>query len=503
MDSDDKIPNQSLVKIGIGVVKSSKFEDDEFIYEVEIEGTGLSFPFASNRLQKVKKPVALQTIPKSRFVSIEEDDIDGFINDQENRNTLKKTLCDMKLLKSFLETQNENRRLETIPPSELNDVLCKFFLSVRKPDGSNYEPNTLRSFMSSFDRHLRKMKYGFEIVSSIEFARVREVVRAKQRDLKSQGKGNLCQKADPITDVEIDKLWECKLLGTHNPESILNSLWLFNTIYFGLRGSDEHRSMSWGDISLQSDTVGLEYLTFNERQSKTRQGVNPRDVRTVKPKMWANSETPDRCPVAIYKLYKEKRPQDFSRPDDPFYLATHTQQHSMSISDQWFKRQPVGVNKLSSMMKRMANAAGIGVDKKLTNHSARKHLVQKLSENNIPPNQIMQITGHKNIQSINNYSSINENQHKSISCILSNSTHRMNPGHATFNLTQNNAIANTAVRNTSTSNAQSSTIVNVSGGIQNFLNGDVYGGKFTVNIHTCANQSKKRPRVIYDSDSDE
>ena len=169
----------------------------------------------------------------------------------------------MKLLKSFLETQNENRRLETIPPSELNDVLCKFFLSVRKPDGSNYEPNTLRSFMSSFDRHLRKMKYGFEIVSSIEFARVREVVRAKQRDLKSQGKGNLCQKADPITDVEIDKLWECKLLGTHNPESILNSLWLFNTIYFGLRGSDEHRSMSRGD--------GLGYLIFNEWQSKTRQ----------------------------------------------------------------------------------------------------------------------------------------------------------------------------------------------------------------------------------------
>jgi hypothetical protein len=77
---------------------------------------------------------------------------------------------------------------------------------------------------------------------------------------------------------------------------------------------------------------GLEYLTFNERQSKTRQGVNPKDVHTLKPKMWANSETPDRCPVAIYKSYKEKRPQDFSRPDDPFYLATHTKQHLISIS---------------------------------------------------------------------------------------------------------------------------------------------------------------------------
>jgi hypothetical protein len=73
MDSDDRIPNKSLVKIdgsGIGVGKSSKFEN-EFIYEVGIEGTDLSYPFASYCLQKVKKPATLQTIPESRFGSIE------------------------------------------------------------------------------------------------------------------------------------------------------------------------------------------------------------------------------------------------------------------------------------------------------------------------------------------------------------------------------------------------------------------------------------------------
>ena len=49
----------------------------------------------------------------------------------------------------------------------------------------------------------------------------------------------------------------------------------------------------------------------------------------------------------------------------------------------------------------------------------------------IKSNQIMQVTGHKNIQLINNYSSINENQHKSISRILSNSEPRqLNHGSA-------------------------------------------------------------------------
>ena len=35
------------------------------------------------------------------------------------------------------------------------------------------------------------MKYGFQIVSSIEFVKVRKVVKANQRDLKSGGKGNM------------------------------------------------------------------------------------------------------------------------------------------------------------------------------------------------------------------------------------------------------------------------------------------------------------------------
>ena len=57
--------------------------------------------------------------------------------------------------------------------------------------------------------------------------------------------------------------------------------------------------------------------------------------------------------------------------------------------------------------------------------------MQKLSDQNIPPNQIVQITGHKNLQSVNNYSHVNDNQHKNISKILSNTS---------ANLTQNNSI---------------------------------------------------------------
>ena len=43
--------------------------------------------------------------------------------------------------------------------------------------------------------------------------------------------------------------------------------------------------------------------------------------------------------------------------------------------------------------------SGLETDEKLVNHSTRKHLVQKLVENDTPPGEIIQITRHKNVNS--------------------------------------------------------------------------------------------------------
>lgn len=75
------------------------------------------------------------------------------------------------------------------------------------------------------------MKYGKQIISSLEFSKVREVLKAKQKDLKNEGRGDISQKSDKITDEEINQLWEKELLGVNNSERVINSLWLFSTIF--------------------------------------------------------------------------------------------------------------------------------------------------------------------------------------------------------------------------------------------------------------------------------
>jgi len=255
--------------------------------------------------------------------------------------------------------------------------------------------------------------------------------------------------------------------------------------------------MTWGDVSLKTDSSGHEYLVFNERQTKTRTGANPRNVRKVTPKMWANLQNPSRDPVKIYKIYQSKRPSGYSLPNHPFYIAT-TAKNSPAQNETWFTRNAVRVNKLSLMMTKMVKNAGLSSEKKLSIHSTRKYLVQKLSDSNVPPTETMQISGHKSLQSITDYYQLNEQQHKHISSVLQPSnpnvpnTVRNNP------LNPVSAVSN-SLRSESSMNMQ------VQGGFNSIFASQIHGGQFEIHIHqdrpSPDQPARKRIRIL-DSDSE-
>ena len=90
---------------------------------------------------------------------------------------------------------------------------------------------------------------------------------------------------------------------------------------------------------------------------------NPRNQRKVKPRMYQNktAESAEREPVQVlYKAYKDKRRENMLKPDSPFYLAVNyfkTEGELKSEGSKWFKSQPMGVNKLNSLMKEMTETS--------------------------------------------------------------------------------------------------------------------------------------------------
>ena len=81
-----------------------------------------------------------------RFVSLDKP-IDKFIEDQKDKNTLSKTRRDVSLLTEFLNSKNESRRIEEIPPKELNEYISEFIVAVRRKDGDDFEPSSLRGLI--------------------------------------------------------------------------------------------------------------------------------------------------------------------------------------------------------------------------------------------------------------------------------------------------------------------------------------------------------------------
>ena len=247
--------------------------------------------------------------------------------------------------------------------------------------------------MSSVERYLKKLRYSESILTGQHFVTTRDTLKSKQKELKRKRKENNPREASCLTQQEIDTLYEKGAMGLNSPQALVNSICSGKE----LCGGKEQRDLKSGDTTLKIDSRGKENLEYRtERQTKARPGDNPANTRSVKPRMYENLDVPlERNPVYLYKFFKAKRPENTLDIDSPFYLSVnHTSTSKYAFSEtKWFKPQPMGVNKLNSLMKDCAETANVGLDKRITNHSARKTLVQTLQDRNVPPTQIIQVAG--------------------------------------------------------------------------------------------------------------
>ena len=71
-----------------------------------------------------------------------------FTEEEGNANMKKKTVSDLKLFNEFLNSEEEERNRENMPAAELQQLAKKFVLGVRKKNGEEYEPSSLRGFLT-------------------------------------------------------------------------------------------------------------------------------------------------------------------------------------------------------------------------------------------------------------------------------------------------------------------------------------------------------------------
>ena len=333
-----------------------------------------------------------------------------------NKNTTRSTNTWVRRFESWYSQQpRQQARLEEIPVQELDGVLQEFYCHVRKQNGDEYEPDSLRTMLAALDRHLSGCGCSYSIMKDREFRESRLVLNGKAIQLRENGKGKKSRKADPLTAEEEEILWNTGVLGGDNPKSLNHTVFYIISQQFGTRGRQEHHQIRIEHLRFvcNPQSGATEFIEWEEGLTKTRQGGLVKQQRRMKQKVFATGDS--RCPVKFIERLISKRPSQL-KTSGPLYLQPlkHTREN------QWYSVQPVGINQVDKYMKDMAAMANLDTtNKNFTNHSIRKTTVCKLQKAGISNDKIAAITGHKNEQSLRDYASAYLDDHRKLSNILS------------------------------------------------------------------------------------
>ena len=202
-----------------------------------------------------------------------------------------------------------------------------------------------------------KTKNREDVLLSPEFKLAQKAVKSKTKDLVKMGKGKKPHSATELTPVEEERLWQCGELGVHRPESLFNGVWLIIHQLFILKKVkfDIAEKCLWGDVTLERNANGWEYLELHGRETKSITGENFGD-ENLRPKAWAKLRDPARCPVEMYKKFREKRHPNSLLPLSPFFVAI---EKGNKTQPYWFKNKSVGRNTVRNVLGEMARRAGI------------------------------------------------------------------------------------------------------------------------------------------------
>ena len=66
----------------------------------------------------------------------------------------------------------------------LNKILEDFYTTVRKKNGEDYEPDSLRAMVTAMDRYLADKGYKYSVVRGREFQSSKQVLEGKARMLR-------------------------------------------------------------------------------------------------------------------------------------------------------------------------------------------------------------------------------------------------------------------------------------------------------------------------------
>uniref|UniRef100_A0A8C0JKX0 Zinc finger MYM-type containing 2 n=1 Tax=Canis lupus dingo TaxID=286419 RepID=A0A8C0JKX0_CANLU len=237
--------------------------------------------------------------------------------------------------------------------AELNYGLAHFVNEIRRPNGESYAPDSIYYLCLGIQEYLcgsnRKDNIFIDPGYQTFEQELNKILRSWQPSILPDG--------SIFSRVEEDYLWRIKQLGSHSPVALLNTLFYFNTKYFGLKTVEQHLRLSFGTVfrhwkknpltmenkaCLRYQVSSLYKITTGKRKHEDDEPVF---------EQIENTANPSRCPVKMFECYLSKSPQNLNQRMDVFYLQPECS--SSTDSPVWYTSTSLDRNTLENMLVRV------------------------------------------------------------------------------------------------------------------------------------------------------
>ncbi|XP_074425823.1 zinc finger MYM-type protein 2 isoform X3 [Larus michahellis] len=243
--------------------------------------------------------------------------------------------------------------------AELNYGLTHFVNEIRRPNGENYAPDSIYYLCLGIQEYL----YGSNRKDNIFIDPIYQTFEQELNKILRSWQPSILPDGSIFSRVEEDYLWRVKQLGSHSPVALLNTLFYFNTKYFGLKTVEQHLRLSFGTVFRQwkknpltmESKACLRYqvssLCRADSEDKITTGKRKHEDDEPVFEQIENTSDPARCPVKMFECYLSKSPQNLNQRTDMFYL-----QPECSVSTEspiWYTATSLDRNTLENMLVRV------------------------------------------------------------------------------------------------------------------------------------------------------
>ncbi|CAB4381600.1 unnamed protein product [Rhizophagus irregularis] len=310
-------------------------------------------------------------------------------------------------------------------------LLCEFIIVIKTRENKEYKANSLYNGICAINRFYQeifKTNESFNIHEDHEFRSVRDTLHARMIELEEINNGNY-NGADPLTNEEMIQIFENPDMSNNMPDGLLKRVFLWVGCCTARRGGSYHNIMA--EHFKERDDGGFNVITIHD---KTHQGgyyhktnSNQHPIHIIPP-----DEIGVHGACCDIKKYLKLRPRN---AEANFFLRINKDPKEIENGN-WYTTSHMGRDKLSGMLKEICNITGIDcTNKRIVNHSLRKYTAQKLNDEGLDSQAIMNVTLHRSLAGLNAYRKQNEKQKLTIAKLTLPSVSKDVPEN--FNTTEN------------------------------------------------------------------